>query len=87
MSTTREMIGAWFDQGVKNAHQYMIVVCDNYDWEDYPVYADSDSEYKEKHKKCIESNMQKIMEVYDLSLGKTIQLNERRAFNEPKDQS
>lgn len=84
MATSREMLSDWFDEGIKNSQKYMIVVCDTYDYEDYPVYADSDSEYEEKQKKYTINNMQTIMEVYDLSLRKTAQLNEVRAFNGPK---
>lgn len=84
MTTTREMIGEWFDEGIKNNQKYMIVVCDTFDYEDYPVYVNSEEDFLKKQKECSLTGIRKIMEVYDLSLGKTAQLNEHRAFNGPK---
>ena len=38
MGTTAEDIGRWFDEGVEEGATHMIVVCDTYDYEDYPVF-------------------------------------------------
>jgi hypothetical protein len=38
MSTTIEELRQWFLEGVELGASHMIVVCDTYDHEDYPVY-------------------------------------------------
>lgn len=51
----------------------MIVVCDTYDYEDYPVYC-SKEDFKEKFMSHNGVNMQRIMEVYDLEEPKEKQM-------------
>lgn len=69
MVTTREEIRGWFLEGVKERATHMIVVCDTFDWEDYPVYVSKDENVAEKVKEYDGKEMQKVMEVYDLSKG------------------
>lgn len=59
---------------------HMIVVCDTYDWEDYPVYVSPDQDV---HKIAAghNGNMQRVMEVYKLSMDMNAQLNQHRVFN------
>ena len=59
----------------------MIVACDTFDWEDYPVYVTADQDVHVEAKKYDNVDMEKIMEVYKLSMDWDAQLNERRAFN------
>lgn len=71
------MISDWFDRGVAKGATHMVVVCDTFDWEDYPHYVmpgEDPKEYKP-------GEMQKVMEVYALHLPKLDQLGERRAFH------
>jgi hypothetical protein len=56
----------------------MVVVCDTFDWSDYPVGARSEKEAREIAAKPGE--MQKVMEVYRLADDWDEQLNERRVF-------
>lgn len=81
--TTREDIKRWIATGINEGAQWMIVVCDRFDYEDYPVYCKSVEEFDAEFPKYNGVNMQKIMEVYDFYLDFTIQLNERRAWNFP----
>lgn len=79
--TTQTDISRWFDRGVEQGARHMIVVCDTYDHDDYPVYTETDSA-------CLErvntpGEMQRVMEVYDLRESKAAQLNERRAWRVP----
>ena len=84
MAASRSDIEGWFKRGKKEGQTHLIVMCDTYDWDDYPVYIntkegqDIEKEVKEKLKGA---NMQKLMEVYDLSMDMESQLNERRAFH------
>lgn len=81
--TTREEISGWFDRGVKQGSTHLIVVCDTYDYEDYPVFASNDQDAKDQYSAHNGPNMQKVMEVYDLKMDKEAQMNERYAFHLP----
>jgi hypothetical protein len=72
------MLKEWFDEGVKLGAAYMVVVCDTFDWEDYPVYCSS----KERAESTISSpgSMQKVMEVYDLRADKAAQFRGGRTW-------
>lgn len=83
MSTSANTIGAWFDAGVEQKAAYMIVVCDTYDHDDYPVYTNGGDQFWIKHDAVEGQSMQRIMEVYDLSRDKASQLVEFRANNCP----
>lgn len=82
--TSKTEIENWFDRGVKQGATHMIVVCDTFDHEDYPAYANDDVEALEKHKHFNGQNMQRVMEVYDLRCNKSEQMNERRVMRLPK---
>ena len=84
MAASKEDIRGWFKRGIKENQTHMIVMCDTFDCDDYPVYIstkegqDIEKEVKEKLKG---ENMQKLMEVYDLSMDMESQLSERRSFH------
>ena len=78
--TTKKEISDWFDRGVAQAADYMVVVCDTFEYSDYPVFTDA----KGCHDCCLDpGDMQRVMEVYDLRRDKTEQLNEARAYHPP----
>jgi hypothetical protein len=78
--TTQNEISQWFDRGVKKGATHMIVVCDTFDYEDYPVYVFPEDDVDKLYDTHNE-NMQKVMEVYNLKMNKDVQLKECRAFN------
>lgn len=78
---TREEIEQWFDEGVEEGATHMIVVVDEYDWEDYPVYVSKKQNVREIYNHYNGQNMQRVMEVYSLKKDKNSQLNEHRAFH------
>lgn len=92
MATTRADIESWFGGEYYNFHlslergktkpEYMIVVCDTFDYDDYPVYCTRE-DFAATYAAYNGKNMQKIMEVYDLSKPMVPQLDEYRAFNCP----
>lgn len=85
MSTSREMIAAWFDRGVQQGAAYMLVVCDTFEYEDYPVFAKDEKTAREAYEKYRSGdNMQRLMEVYRLTDDKAEQLAESRCFRLPK---
>lgn len=84
MATSQEEISEWFDRGLIQRKDFMIIVCDTFSYEDYPIYC-SRSEVIAKHKSCNAEKMQTVMEVYDLSMDKKTQLNAFRCLNLPKE--
>lgn len=81
MAASVGSISAWFDTGVAQGSTHMIVVCDSFDWEDYPVYVTPSQDVRERMTDFDGKNMQRIMEVYNLSMDKEKQLSEFRAFH------
>ena len=58
----------------------MIVVCDTYDWDDYPVYVMPTEDAQKKYSEYNGPNMQKVMEVYNLKKDIDKQVGQHRAF-------
>jgi len=79
--TTVDDLREWFERGKKERATHMIVVCDTFDHEDYPVYVKKTEDVREVTKKyALGENMQRIMEVY--SYKKTFEEQSgRRVFN------
>lgn len=83
MPATKLDVKRWFDTGVKLKATHMIVAVDSFDFEDYPVYVLSNDDIHDKINEVRMSPMQRIMEIYDLAMDRTDQLNEHRAFHFP----
>lgn len=79
--TTKMELSEWFDRGIKKGATHMIVVCDTYDWEDYPVYVESGQDVSTVEAGYDGKNMAKVMEIYDLSMDKDQQMAQHRAYN------
>lgn len=79
--TTKEDIKRWLSLA-KEDHSHMIVVCDTFDYTDYPVYVKITENVKEIEAKYSDSQkMSRVMEVYNLKKDINIQLKEHRSFN------
>lgn len=72
----------WFKRGVDEQADFMIIVCDTFEYSDYPVYATAEN-FSDKYWGHNAVNMQKIMEVYDLRAGLELQLSKHRVHNYP----
>ena len=81
MWTTREQIRQWLIHGQALNATHVIIACDTFDHEDYPIYVQSTDNINEKIKEYDWKNMQKIMEVYNLSMDIEVQLAEQRVWN------
>jgi hypothetical protein len=79
--TTRAEIEGWFDRGVQNGKRNMLIICDTFDHDDYPVYTMTAAECLARYKQPGE--MQRVMEVYDLAANKAVQMKETRAMHLP----
>lgn len=67
MAASLKEIAHWFEEGRRSSSLYMIVVCDTFDHDDYPVYVDPGEEFWSVYGEYDGQNMQRIMEVYDLT--------------------
>jgi len=81
MPTTRDDIRGWFKEGRRKHATHMIVVCDTFDYDDYPVYVGKKEDVRAVYARYNGPNMQRVMEVYNLSLDMEKQLTEHRSFN------
>ena len=75
--TTINTIRTWLKEAPENK-THMLVVCDTFDYEDYPVYTDN---LNESLKKYQNASMQKVMEVYNLHVDIEAQLDAARTWN------
>jgi len=81
VSTSVEELGRWFDDGVERGATHLIVVCDQYDYTDFPVYVQPGQDPTELFEQERAKPLQAVMEVYCLSMDRAAQLAERRAFH------
>ena len=82
MATTKTEIREWLERGKAENATHVIVVCDTFDWEDYPVFVSPGENVQTVVKRLrFGTDMQKVMEVYSLSQDLNSQLNEYRAFH------
>jgi hypothetical protein len=82
MATTREDIRSWLERAKENGATHVIVVCDTFDHEDYPVEVMPGTDVRKKAEDYENGkNMQRIMEVYALHLDLEMQLKEHRSFH------
>lgn len=79
--TTRDEIQGWFERGVEQGATHMIVVCDTFDHDDYPVFVKPGEDVREREKYYRNASMQRVMEVYNLTGDMAAQLSQARAFN------
>ncbi len=82
--SSREDISGWFDRALKNKNAFLIVVCDSFDYDDYPVFVDKEENFGAKYWEMKNAPMQQIMEVYDISKPKEDQMALTRCWNFPK---
>ena len=80
MVATRDDIQRWFDEGKQKGATHMIVACDTFDWDDYPVFVMPGQDARKRAEYYDGPNMQRLMEVYNLALDRDPQLNRRRCF-------
>lgn len=81
MAASLSEIRSWFQRGQANPRcTHMIVVCDTFDWEDYPVFVTDDQDVHEVEKQHNGPNMQKVMEVYCMTKPLDPQLKATRSL-------
>lgn len=82
MAATRQDIERWLTVDVPEKATHMAVVCDTFDYDDFPVYVKEGEDARETLAKYVRGeNMTRLMEVYNLKLDIQTQLKQTRAFN------
>jgi len=81
MSTQKDDIRRWLERGKEEKATHLIVVCDTWDHEDYPVFVSPEENVYEVVNGYNGKDMQRVMEVYNLSMDWDEQLNQFRSKN------
>lgn len=81
MAASKQDIISWFKRGRQDGATHMLVVCDSFDWDDYPVFVPVGASVKNKVEEYRKKEMQRIMEVYNLRLDMDQQMQEHRAWH------
>jgi uncharacterized protein YegP (UPF0339 family) len=85
MGTTKADIRGWLERAKREGATHMIVVCDTFDYDDYPVMVMPGEDARTKMGEYTSENMQRVMECYALHLDWDKQLGEHRAMHTEKD--
>jgi hypothetical protein len=80
-AASRQDIEGWLKRAKAEKATHVIVVCDTYDYSDYPVYVAAGTDVATEVKRIRAQSMTRIMEVYNLSISITYQMAEHRAFH------
>jgi hypothetical protein len=81
MATSQGDILRWLKEGKSQGATHLLVVCDTFAHEDYPVYVKPGEDVRECARVYDGANMQRLMEVYALHLDWKQQLGEFRSFH------
>lgn len=81
MGTTKNDIRNWLKEKDKSEVSHVLIVCDTFDHSDYPVQVPIGKHVDDIISQYHGSDMQKVMEVYNLNMDIEEQLNEHRAWN------
>lgn len=80
MGVTKDTISNWFDKGVHMKATHMLVVCDEFDYSDFPVYV-TNGRARARADELNGEDMTRVLEVYNLVMDKEDQLAEASAFH------
>jgi len=81
MATTQDDIRRWFEEAKRRGATHIVVACDTFSNEDYPVYVMPGEDVKKVEEEYQSKKMSKVMEVYSMKLDLESQLQETRAFH------
>ncbi len=70
MSTIQEDTKRWIKEGKKQKAAYLLIVCDRFNYENYPVYVKKNESLEEK-KNQYSIHMQSIDDIIDLRKKKS----------------
>lgn len=79
--TTKDEIGEWIHGAIDKGASHLIVVCDRFWHEDYPVSVMSNENIRQRIADIETHGMQNPIEVYNLNMDIEEQLNKEKAWN------
>lgn len=74
-------IERWLANAKEEKATHLVVVCDTFDYDDYPVYVQKGQDVRKVVDAYQGKSMQQVMEVYNMSMPLEPQINERRSWN------
>lgn len=81
-AASRSEIESWVRRGKATEDvTHVLIVCDDFDYEDYPVEVKEGEDIHKKMEEYNFKNMQRIMEVYSMKMDIDLQLAESRAYH------
>ena len=80
MATTKNDIQIWLEEGKERGATHVVIVCDTFDYEDYPICVLPEQSVQDVVKQHDGTGMQKVMGVYNLDKDLKEQLNKSRNF-------
>lgn len=81
MSATKQDIRDWLIQAKAMGATHLIVALDTFDYDNYPVYVKPGQIAADEVKKIQSEDMQRVDEVYNLSMNIEAQLSARHVWN------
>ena len=81
MAAHKNVIKDWLNEALEKGATHMLTVWDTYDHADYPVFVMPDEDVHIVYEKFKNDQMQRVMEVYDMSCNLEDQLNTNRVMN------
>lgn len=81
MAATQDDIRGWLMKGKRIGATHAIIVCDTFDWTDFPNYVRPGEDVSARIAELQSKPMLKVMEVYNLAHPFGPQLDEERAWN------
>lgn len=82
MATSRAMLQDWLDLLYGDEDRtHMIVVCDTFDYEDYPVYVTRAEDVIERKRHYESAPMSRVVEIYSTKYSRAGQMAEFRAWH------
>ena len=81
MTCSFDDITQWLTEAEHKGATHLIVACDSFDHDNYPIFVMPGENVKERYDKVYGSNMQHVDEVYNMSMDIMRQRLEHRALN------
>jgi hypothetical protein len=76
MSTTVDTLRDWFNTGLQQGATHMVIKCDTFDYEDYPVYVSRGTDPRSE-----QGGSDRVMECYSMAIPFAQQASEYRAYH------
>jgi hypothetical protein len=81
VATNRVEIAQWLAHAQDEGASHLLIVCDGFDYEEYPVLVMPEENVEEKIDEYNAKAMQNVMEVYHMQIDIPMQLGQTRAWN------